>query len=380
MAEYLLDTRRQSAVAKYSSRVALRNIDPFLSLMLLAICAFGLVVLYSALARDTEMFTSQLMRICFAICVMFVAAVIPSKVYYGTAPLFYIFALVLLVGVELAGDAVRGSKRWLDLPGLPRFQPSELAKIATPLMLAFYFSFRKTSTKLIDIIAALAIVGLPAMLLFRQPDYGTAVLMVLVVGAILLVSGLLWRWVVIIAVAGCASIPILWKYVLYDYHRQRILTLFDPESDRLGAGWNIIQSKTAIGSGGLDGKGLFEGTQTQYGFLPENHTDFMLAVIGEELGFVACAILLLSYFFVFARGLFLGTTSPTTFSRLAIFGLTLMFFAYVVVNVAMVLGLLPVVGLPLPLVSFGGTSAISMLFAFGVVMSLSAQQEGTGST
>ena len=380
MADYLSDTNSAGLFRRYSILQKIGNMDPTLVLLLLGICTFGLVVLYSALARDTDMFVSQVTRIVFAVAVMFVAAMIPSKLYYYGTPFFFVFVVVLLLGVEFTGVVAKGAKRWLDLPGLPRFQPSELAKIAVPMMIAFYFSLRKTKTNFLDLFAVLAIVGLPIVLTFRQPDYGTALLMLSVASAIVLVSGLSWWWVAIVFFSTVASIPILWKYVLYDYHRQRILTLFNPEIDRLGAGWNIIQSKTAIGSGGITGKGLFQGTQTQYGFLPANHTDFMLAVIGEELGFVWCAILLLSYFFVFARGIFLGIDSQTTFVRLSVFGLTVMFFLYVVVNVAMVLGLLPVIGLPLPLVSFGGTSAISILFAFGAVMSLSSDREGSSTT
>lgn len=380
MTDYLFDNNSSGLLRRFSIPLKVGNIDPTLVLLLLGICTFGLIVLYSALARDADMFYSQLTRIVFAAAVMFVAAIVPSKVYYYSTPFFFVFVIVLLIGVEFIGVAAKGSKRWLDLPGLPRFQPSELAKIAVPMMLAFYFSFRKTTTKFFDLFVAIAIVGLPTLLIFRQPDYGTALLMVLVASGIVFASGLSWRWVTLAIVGLVASVPILWKYVLYDYHRQRILTLFNPEIDRLGAGWNIIQSKTAIGSGGVDGKGLFQGTQTQYGFLPANHTDFMLAVIGEELGFVWCALLLVSYFCVFARGIFLGMDSQSIFARLAVFGITLMFFVYVIVNVAMVLGLLPVIGLPLPLVSFGGTSAISILFAFGVIMSLSSDREGTATT
>ena len=279
----------------------------------------------------------------------------------------------MLVAVLFFGVTVKGAQRWLEIPGIPRFQPSELMKLAVPLMVAWFLHDRPLPPRALHLMIALALALVPAALIVRQPDLGTGLLIAGAGLAVIVLAGLPWRLVLYAALAFAVAAPGLW-YLLEDYQRGRILTLFDPESDPLGAGWNIIQSKTAIGSGGVFGKGLFQGTQSQLDFLPESQTDFIIAVIGEELGLVGVLLLLLLYLVVIARGLFMSTQAGNTFGMLVAGALTLTFFVYVFVNIAMVCGLLPVVGVPLPLVSYGGTSAITLMAGFGIVMSVHAHQ------
>ena len=284
------------------------------------------------------------------------------------APFFYVAGLLLLAAVLLVGVKVKGSQRWLDLGPL-RFQPSEVMKIAVPLMVAWYFHARALPPSFKDLCIAVAIVLLPASLIVVQPDLGTGILVAGAGFAVILLAGLPWRWMLYGVLAIAAAAPGLWL-TLQGYQRQRILTLFDPESDPLGAGWNIIQSTTAIGSGGVWGKGLLQGTQSHLDFLPEAQTDFIIAVIGEELGLVGVLLLLLLYLLIIARGLILAVSAESTFGRLLSGALILTFFVYVFVNIAMVSGLLPVVGVPLPLVSYGGTSALTLMAGFGIVMAI----------
>jgi len=267
------------------------------------------------------------------------------------------------------GVKVKGSQRWLDLPGLPRFQPAELMKIAVPMMVAWYLNERTLPPSFKHLLYALVIIAAPAALIGIQPDLGTALLVGAAGLSVVLFAGIYWRWIGFSVLAAALAAPGLWL-VMKDYQRQRVLTLFDPESDPLGTGWNIIQSKTAIGSGGVFGKGLFQGTQSHLEFLPESQTDFIIAVVGEEVGLVGVSVLLLLYVVIIARGLYIATQAQNTYSRLLAGALTLTFFVYVFVNIAMVSGLLPVVGVPLPLVSYGGTSAITLLASFGIVMSI----------
>jgi rod shape determining protein RodA len=345
------------------------HLDPLLLLVLLLIVAYGLVVLYSAIDRDQTVFSAQLVRMGMAVLVMLVAAQFDPRIYLRWAPIVYVLGIGLLVAVLVVGVKVKGSQRWLDLPGLPRFQPSEIMKIAVPLMVAWYLNDRALPPRFKHLVVALALIALPAGLVIIQPDLGTGLLVVAAGLCVVLLSGVAWRWIGLAGLGTALVAPGLWLF-LKDYQRERVLTLFDPERDPLGAGWNIIQSKTAIGSGGVFGKGLFEGTQSHLEFLPESQTDFIIAVVGEELGLVGVAALLLAYLVVISRGLYIATQAPNTFGRLVVGGLTLTFFVYVFVNIAMVCGLLPVVGVPLPLVSYGGTSAITLMAGFGIVMAI----------
>jgi len=345
------------------------HLDPLLLLALLGVIVFGLVVLFSALGRDISAFDGQVIRVVLALAIMVIAAQFEPGFYLRWTPLLYGVGMVMLVAVIFAGVTVKGSQRWLEVPGLPRFQPSELMKIAVPLMVAWYFNDRPLPPRFGHLLIALALIGAPATLIAIQPDLGTGILVVAAGLAVVVLSGLQWRWMALAALAAAAAAPGLW-YVMRGYQRDRVLTLFDPERDPLGAGWNIIQSTTAIGSGGVFGKGLFEGTQSNLDFLPEGQTDFIIAVVAEELGLIGVITLLMLYLMIIARGLYMATQARHTFGRLAVGSLTLTFFVYVFVNIAMVSGLLPVVGVPLPLVSYGGTSAMTLLAGFGIVMSI----------
>lgn len=360
-----------------SARDQLRRIhlDPLLLLLLAAVIGCGLVVLYSAVNQDTAVFANQLIRIGLALVVMVVAAQLKPGFYLRWAPLAYLLGVVLLILVLLFGVTVKGSQRWLEIPGVFRFQPSEVMKIAVPMMVAWYFHDRPLPPRLGDLAVALAIIAIPAGLIVVQPDLGTGILVAGAGFAVVVLAGLHWRWIGFALLVLAAAAPGLW-YTLQDYQRQRILTLFDPQSDPLGAGWNIIQSTTAIGSGGLQGKGLFQGTQSHLEFLPESQTDFIIAVVGEEFGFLGMTTLLALYVLIIARGLVLSARATNPFGRLFAGALTLTFFVYVFVNIGMVSGLLPVVGVPLPLVSYGGTSAITLLASFGMIMALGARGPG----
>jgi len=353
----------------HSAGARLRQIhlDPLMLLGLLVIMAAGLVVLYSAADRDFGMVTKQMTRLAIGLVALVIAAQLPLRYYLLWTPFAYAAGLALLVLVLLFGVTAKGAQRWLDLPGLPRFQPSEIMKVLVPMMVAWYLHDRPLPPRFRDLCVAALIMAVPAGLVLVQPDLGTAILVAGAGFAVIVLAGLHWRWMVGAVGAFAVAAPGLWV-MLHDYQRQRILTLFDPESDPLGAGWNIIQSTTAIGSGGIYGKGLFQGTQSHLDFLPESHTDFIIAVIGEEFGLVGISCLLVLYVALIARGLYLAALAQHPFQQLLTGALTLTFFVYVFVNVGMVSGLLPVVGVPLPLVSYGGTSAITLLASFGIIM------------
>lgn len=345
------------------------HLDPILWVLLITVILYGLIMLYSAVERDMDIVGGQIARLCLALVLMAMAAQVHPARYLRWAPGLYAVGVLLLVAVLVAGVTVKGSQRWLELPGVARFQPSELMKIALPLMIAWYFHDRPLPPTFKDLLVVAALIGLPVGLIILQPDLGTGILALAGGMTVVFLAGLSWRWILYGLVAVVALAPALW-FALQPYQQQRILTLFDPEKDPLGAGWNIIQSTTALGSGGLFGKGLHDGTQSQLKFLPESHTDFIVAVIGEELGFAGVAALLILYVLIVARGLIIAAQSKDTFGRLVASSLTMVFFVYLFANIAMVAGLLPVVGLPLPLVSYGGTSAITLLLGFGIIMSI----------
>jgi rod shape determining protein RodA len=363
-------TGRSASTRDHLQRI---HLDPLLLLTLMTIVGYGLVILYSAVNQDGATFANQLVRISLAFVALLVAAQLDPGFYLRWSPLIYLLGVTLLVLVLLVGVKVKGSQRWLEVPGIIRFQPSELMKIAVPMMVAWYFHDRTLPPRFRDVLVALGIIAVPAGCIILQPDLGTGILVAGAGIAVVVLAGLSWRWIGLAVVALAAAAPGLW-FTLQDYQRQRILTLFDPESDPLGAGWNIIQSTTAIGSGGMQGKGLFQGTQSHLEFLPESQTDFIIAVVGEELGLIGVLLLLGLYVLVIARGLVLSARCGTTFGRLLAGALTLTFFVYVFVNIAMVTGLLPVVGVPLPLVSYGGTSAITLMASFGLIMALGSQR------
>ena len=368
-----MDFQRQMPGSKNSAEshwLHKLHLDPLLLVLVVAVLAFGLMVLFSAAGDQSRLFDAQLQRVLVAMAVLVVAAQLPPGLYFRWAPFVYVVGLLLLLLVLLVGVKVKGSQRWLEIPGLLRFQPSELMKIAVPMALAWYLQQRVLPPSAKHVFFSVLIILLPALAIAAQPDLGTAILVAGAGLAVLMLAGLSWRYLGYALFLFAAAAPLLWQFALQGYQRQRIITLFDPESDPLGAGWNIIQSTTAIGSGGVFGKGLLQGTQSHLDFLPEARTDFIIAVVGEELGLVGVLCLLLLYLGIIARGLVLAVSAQSTFARLFAGALTLTFFIYLFVNIAMVSGLLPVVGVPLPLVSYGGTSIITLMASFGIIMSM----------
>jgi rod shape determining protein RodA len=337
---------------------------------LFIICVVSLIVLYSASGESLASVINQAIRFGVGFVVLLILAQIPPRTLNRWAPAFFTIACLLLVLVLFFGVIVNGAQRWLQIPALGRFQPSEMMKLALPVMVAWYFSQRTLPPKFLDVLVALIIIAVPTALIGTQPDLGTAILVGMSGIIILFFAGLSWRIISAAGVMAIVAVPLMYLYVLQDYQRRRIDTLFNPEADPLGAGWNIIQSQIAIGSGGLMGKGWLNGTQSRLDFLPESSTDFIFAVIGEEFGLIGIVLLLMLYLAVVARGLFMSMQASDTFGRLLGASIALTFCLYVVVNMGMVSGLLPVVGMPLPLVSYGGTSAVTLLASFGILMSI----------
>lgn len=360
-----------SPITKHEARPLL-NLDPVLMGGLIVLCGAGLAVLYSAADHDGGVVLHQLVHFIIGFLVLVFLAQIPSKQLFKWSPWLYLGGLVLLVMVLFVGYSGKGAQRWLDL-GVVRFQPSELMKIFLPMMLAWYLSDKHVPPSLRYIVVALLMIAAPVWLIFLQPDLGTAVLVLSLGFFVIFLAGITW-W--LLAASGgliLASVPVFWFY-LHDYQQQRIITLLNPESDPLGAGYHIIQSKIALGSGGLYGKGWLNGTQSQLDFLPERSTDFVFAVFGEEFGFLGTVLLLFVYGFIVMRGLSIASCAEDTYSRLLAGSLSLSFFVYFVVNIGMVSGLLPIVGVPLPLISYGGTSMVTILAAFGILMSIHSSQ------
>ena len=351
------------------------HIDMPLVLLLLMTCGYGLFVLYSAASDHRVAMEKQGSFMAFGFLIMFIVAQVNQSSWRLIAPFFYAMGVLLLIGVALFGEISLGARRWLSIPGLPRFQPSELLKIGLPLMLASYFHDRSIPPRFKHVFWALILAILPVGLIVKQPDLGTGMLVLASGVIVLFMSGLGWGYIATAAAAASGMAPIMWFFLMHDYQRKRVLMLFDPESDKLGAGWNIIQSQTAIGSGGWAGKGWQLGTQSQLNFLPESHTDFIIAVLSEELGFRGVMVLLALYSLIIARCLWISWRAQETFGRLLGSAISLTFFVYVFVNMGMVSGLLPVVGVPLPLVSQGGTAIVILMIGFGMLMGISTEQK-----
>ena len=339
---------------------------------ILLICTLGLVVLYSAVGEDMRLWLNQLARLGVALVAMFVAAQIPPDFLRRWTPWAYLGGLVLLILVLITGEIGQGARRWLDL-GV-RFQPSEVMKLAVPMMAAWYLHDRQLPPKAVTLLLLALMIVVPTVLIARQPDLGTALLIAASGLIVIVLAGMSIRLMLAMAIAAVPGAIALWHF-MQDYQRQRVLTLLNPDSDPLGAGYNIIQSKIAIGSGGLFGKGWTNGSQAHLQFLPERDTDFIFAVMGEELGLLGELSLLCLYVFVIGRGLYIAMQAPDTYSRLLAGSISLTFFVYVAVNTAMVTGLVPVVGVPLPLVSFGGTSMVTLLTGFGILMSVHSHRK-----
>ncbi|MDQ2076280.1 rod shape-determining protein RodA [Marinimicrobium sp. ABcell2] len=349
------------------------HLDFVLILLLTIVTIYGLIVLYSANGQSVTGIQRQGIYFIVAYVAMFAVAQVPVHVLRRIAPWAYAGGAVLLVLVLWIGVGAKGAQRWLSFGGF-RFQPSEFMKLAVPIAIAAYFGQRLLPPRLKHVCVALVLTAVPAVLIARQPDLGTALLVTSAGLMVLFFSGLPWRYVGVAFGTLLVSIWPMWQFVLHDYQKRRILTLLDPESDRLGAGWNIIQSKTAIGSGGTSGKGWLEGTQSQLDFLPEGHTDFIIAVLAEEFGLLGVLFLLTLYGLIIARCMAIALKSQDSFSRLLAASLTVTFFVYVFVNVGMVSGLLPVVGVPLPLVSQGGTAVVTLMTGFGILMAIATER------
>ena len=364
---------KSSDLAKPTGLLQRLHIDPLLLLLLLLLTGFGLMVLYSASGQSTGTIIRQGRFLMIAYASMFVVAQFNVERIKRLAPLGYIVGIALLVAVIFVGVGAKGAQRWLSLGGF-RFQPSEIMKLVVPMAVAWYFSSRILPPKLKYVVLSVGMIALPTVLIASQPDLGTSILIAASGLFVLFVAGIGWRYIFGAMGLLVASAYPMWHFVLHDYQRARISTLLNPESDKLGAGWNIIQSKTAIGSGGLDGKGWLNGTQSQLDFLPESHTDFIIAVLAEEWGLQGVLALLAIYVAIIIRGLWIGINAQHSFGRLLAASITLTFFVYVFVNMGMVSGLLPIVGVPLPLVSQGGTSLVTLLAGFGLLMAISTEK------
>ena len=347
------------------------RIDPVLLFGLLMLTLAGLGILYSAGDQSAVLMQKQVVRLSLAFLVMLVVAQISPQQLYLWTPWVFLAGVILLLMVFFAGDVGKGAQRWLKI-GV-RFQPSEIMKLATPLMLAWYLSERPLPPGFRSLLVSSGLVLVPTVMIAMQPDLGTALLVAAAGFFVVFFAGIRWTVLIGSGLALLAFIPILWQ-MMREYQRQRVLTLLDPESDPLGAGYHIIQSKIAIGSGGLYGKGWLNGTQSQLDFLPERSTDFIFAVFAEEFGMMGAVVLLSLYAFIIWRGLYIADHAQDNFSRLLAGSLSMTFFVYLFVNVGMVSGILPVVGVPLPLVSYGGTSLVTLMAGFGMLMSINSHR------
>jgi rod shape determining protein RodA len=349
------------------------HLDLPLLLGIILLSAYGLIVLYSASGGDMAQVQRQLIRLGVAFAVMLITAQIRPQQWQRWSPFLYAVGLLMLIAVLVVGHVGKGAQRWLDF-GLFRFQPSEIMKLALPMVMAWFFSIRHIPPKGGDLISAALVMAIPVAMIAKQPDLGTSLLVASAGVFVLFLGGIGWRLIGLLMAAAGAAAPLLWHF-MHDYQRQRVLTFLDPQSDPLGSGYHIIQSKIAIGSGGAYGKGWLEGTQSHLEFLPERHTDFIFSVLAEELGLTGIVLLLLLYLFIMYRGLYIAAMAHDTYSRLLGGSIILVFFVYLFVNIGMVSGMLPVVGVPLPLISYGGTSLVTIMAGFGILMSIHSHKK-----
>jgi len=365
------DTTRISAGRRVLTNL---HVDLPLLLSLLLLVAVGLIVLYSASEQNTDIVIKQIIRLLIAFGIMIaIAQLSPDTIEHWTPWLFGI-GVIMLVAVLILGEIGKGAQRWLNL-GIVTFQPSELMKLALPMIISWYFAEATLPPKLGRTLIALTLIFVPTILVAKQPDLGTAIILAGSGLFVLFLAGLRWRYIVSSIVLLIPLSWALWEYGMRDYQRKRVLTFLNPESDPLGSGYHIIQSTIAIGSGGLYGKGWLNGTQSHLDFLPERKTDFIFPVYSEEFGLLGSILLLSIYALVIARGLVIATQAQDTFTRLLAGSITLTFFLYVFINVGMVSGILPVVGVPLPLVSYGGTSMVTLMAGFGILMSIQTHRK-----
>ncbi|RLZ09326.1 rod shape-determining protein RodA [Acinetobacter sp. 2JN-4] len=358
------------STATQLSRWQQLHIDPWLCLFLILNAILGLTILYSASAQNVGLVTRQAISFGIGFGVMLSLAQIPPKVYQAFSPYFYIFGVLSLIAVMVFGEVRMGAQRWIDIPGFGSVQPSEFMKVGMPMMIAWFLSRKALPPSFSQVMLSLVLIIIPFLLIAEQPDLGTSLLVIASGIFVLFLSGLSWKLIAAAAGAVAIIIPIAWTFLLHGYQRQRVLTLLNPEADALGTGWNIIQSKTAIGSGGFSGKGFLEGTQAHLHFLPEGHTDFIIAAYSEEFGLIGVILLILLYFAIIFRTFQIGLQSFHNYGRLIAGAFGLSFFVYVFVNAGMVSGILPVVGVPLPFMSYGGTAIITLMSTFGLVMSI----------
>lgn len=349
------------------------HIDTSLMILLLITCCVGMAILYSASGESMALMQSQLAHWLLGFILLWFFSSIPPDSLKRFAPILYCISIGLLIAVLIMGHIGKGAQRWLNL-GLARFQPSELLKLSIPMMLAWYYHEKPIPLKNYSLLIALPIILVPAFLTAKQPDLGTAILLVISGSVVLFCAGLTFRLIFFLGGIFISALPLLWL-VMHDYQKQRVLMLFNPESDPLGKGYHIIQSKIALGSGGIFGKGWLHGTQSQLHFLPEHTTDSIFAVCGEELGFVGCVLLILLFLAIVLRGISICLKAQDTFSRLLGSGFVAIFGFSAIINIGMVSGLLPIVGVPLPLISYGGSSLMTLLSSFGMLMSIHSHRK-----
>ncbi|ERH49882.1 rod shape-determining protein RodA [Pseudomonas sp. MDMC224] len=360
----------EDVLRRRASLLQRMHIDGWLLLLLLILGTGSLFILYSASGKNVDLLLKQASSFGIGMLAVVVIAQFDPRFMARWVPLAYLAGVALLIVVEVMGHTAMGATRWINIPGVIRFQPSELMKIIMPMTIAWYLSRYNLPPRFKHIVISLAMIGIPFVLIVKQPDLGTSLLILASGAFVVFMAGLQWRWII---GAAAAVVPIavgMWYFVMHDYQKRRVLTFLNPESDPLGSGWNIIQSKAAIGSGGVLGKGWLLGTQSHLDFLPESHTDFIIAVLAEEFGLVGVCLLLLLYLLLLARGLVITAQAQTLFGKLLAGALTMTFFVYVFVNIGMVSGLLPVVGVPLPFISYGGTHLVTLLSGFGILMAI----------
>ena len=349
------------------------HLDAQLLIGLIGLSALGLVVLYSAGGGDIELVKRQLLRLGIAFATLFAVAQVPPRLLLRVTPWVFMVGVLFLVAVLLVGESSGGAQRWLNLY-IVRFQPSEIMKLAVPMMVAWYLAEARLPPNGWQLLTAAVLIIVPMLMIAKQPDLGTSLLIGCSGFFVVFLAGLRWRLLGIFTVLVTAAAPAIWHYV-HDYQRQRVITLLNPESDPLGSGYHIIQSKIAIGSGGLYGKGWMNGTQSQLDFLPERSTDFIFAVLGEEFGMLGILVLFTFYIFIVVRGIVISVQAQDTYTRLLAGSLSMTFCVYFIINTGMVTGLLPVVGLPLPSISYGGTSIVTLMAGFGILMSIQTHRK-----
>lgn len=338
------------------------------------LCGVGLIVLFSAVGENMNLVAKHSIRAGVALVLMYAVSRFPPKVLARWSPHIYLFGLALLVVVLMVGFTGKGAQRWIDL-GLFKFQPAEIMKIGVPMMVAWLLTRMPLSLGFVPLLISVLIIAAPTVLIILQPDLGTGLLIALAGITVIFLAGISFRLIVFVIALGSLTAPLMWYWVLLDYQRNRILTLLDPWADPLGDGYHTIQSIIAIGSGGIWGKGWLSGTQSQLEFIPERNTDFVFPVFAEEFGLAGVAILISLYCFMVFRGLLIAYYAKDNYSRLLAGGLSATFFFYVFVNIGMVSGILPVVGVPLPLISYGGTSMVTLMIGFGILMSISRNKD-----